>query len=272
VVRREGQFGGHGRRWINWRVGSPNGYNRGAQSVPFAPAREISPMTTNRQPREVPPTIRAKLEDLYLRVDVPAAAELAWERLLTERERQRLGGDLEACLERKGSLVNLWRELKKFSQPRAILELAHALHLVTELDYQWICRELGEEEKRSPTSKLPVWSREPRTLSFEGKLIRRIRSLKVACNVVKILDVFEERRWPSRIGNPLHDPVSIMQIHQAVHSLNKGLTGIIFHVDGDGTSVTWSRRRTTGPQAARVTGRSPRGRTKLRRVSSHRRG
>ena len=51
----------------------------------------------------------------------------AWENLLTDEERERLGGDLKQCWRKTPNLVALWIELRGKSQVRTILDLAHDL-------------------------------------------------------------------------------------------------------------------------------------------------
>ena len=138
-----------------------------------------------------------------------------------------------------GGAVVMWMKAKRFEQPLAILDLAHKHDLVTEARYRRLSRDLGAREVR-PVSKRPVWDREERVLRFEGTIVRRIRSLKVAANIVSILDGFQGRNWPARIDAP-QDLVG-QTLHDAVKSLNKGLRKISFHVDGDGQWITWRRR------------------------------
>ena len=134
-------------------------------------------------------------------------------------------------------------ELKKVSPPRAILEIARGLGLLIEDDFQRTMDELGEKRKKRRSPKHLVWDREDRKLHFEGSVIREIRSLKVAKNIVLILDRFQECGWQPRIENPLDTTLSPQRLHDAVHSLNCGLKKIRFRVEGDGTAIAWSRHR-----------------------------
>jgi hypothetical protein len=131
-------------------------------------------------------------------------------------------------------------ELRKSSQPRAILELGRGLNFLTDVDYQRLLREIGEAERKPARSKLPVWNRETGTLQFEGSEIRKVRSPSVARHATAILDTFEGHRWPSRIANPIGE--TGQTLHDAVKALNRGLKKISFHVEGDGWQISWRRR------------------------------
>jgi hypothetical protein len=200
-------------------------------------------MASNQPGQHIRPKTRRKLDDLYSKITRFVSAARVWEDLLNEEEQERLGGDLEACCRREGGIVGAWMELKKVSSPRAILEIARGLGLLIEDEFERMMDELGEERKKRRSSKLPVWDREERELRFEGSVIRRIRSLKVAKNIVLILDRFQECEWQPRIENPLDATLSPQPLHDAVHSLNSGLKKIRFRVEGDGTKIAWSRHR-----------------------------
>lgn len=213
-------------------------------------------MSGARGTSKLPAEIIAELREIGLRVTQGVPAFRALRAILTEEEWRRVEGELsryfpanfgkarnpetEAKRPPQYAIRKLM-DLRKISQPRAILGLGLALSFLTPPDYERLLRAIGEGERKPRESKLPVWDRETRTLSFEGVVIRSIRSLKVAKNVVAILDAFEGHRWPSRIMNPTGDVGQ--PVHDAVKSLNNGLTKISFHVDNDGQQITWRRCR-----------------------------
>ncbi len=88
--------------------------------------------------------------------------------------------------------------------------------------------------------KQPTWDRERRKLFFAGQEIKSVRSLKVAKNVVLVLDTFELDGWPHRIDSPLPDDSKTL--HETIDSLNKNLKVIRFRSDGDGEGIMWETR------------------------------
>jgi hypothetical protein len=121
------------------------------------------------------------------------------------------------------------------------VELGYEHGFLTEPDYRRLLQRIGEKEKRKRQAKLPVWDREERELRFEGTVVRTIRSLAVAHNIVAILDAFEAYRWRFRVDAPAE--LVDQALYDAVHTLNKGLKKMKFHVDGDGRQIRWARRR-----------------------------
>jgi hypothetical protein len=64
----------------------------------------------------------------------------------------------------------------------------------------------------------------------------------VARNIITILDTFEESGWPPGIDDPIpggHGVVSSARLHQAIHSLNRGLKRLRFRSNGSGDGIIW---------------------------------
>jgi hypothetical protein len=129
--------------------------------------------------------------------------------------------------------------LRKMSQCRAILELALATDLLTDAGYRRLLREIGEGEPKPAPTKRPVWDARAGTLRFEKTLLRTIRSLKRAKNLVAILNAFESHAWVPRVPNPLGTG---QQVHDAVLALDRSQRKVVFHVEGDGEWISWARR------------------------------
>jgi hypothetical protein len=72
-----------------------------------------------------------------------AAAERLWQRVLTEEERQRLGGDFRTAYA-KHRTAGMWMKLRGVSRDRAIVDVAHAVDLITDATHEWLLRELGQ--------------------------------------------------------------------------------------------------------------------------------
>lgn len=189
------------------------------------------------------PRIVEQIENYELRVQSPTVAGLLWERVLTENQRQRLGNNLAACL-RHGATVGMWMRLHKVSQPRAILDVAHAIGLLSESDYSWLLREVGGGRRRvarasKQSQGRPSWNWREGKLCWNGRVIRQIRSLSNPSHLHRILDAFQKARWRQQIKNPMTR--GQLQLHQVLRSLNSGLKQIRFHGRQGGTVITWSK-------------------------------
>lgn len=220
-----------------------------------------------------PPRVTAELQELLLSVDNVTAAKRVWQDVMTKEDREKLldklnaepanpaidsvehpGGPTESEEVREGrpgrllhrsyyrwGVVGLWMIAKKVEQPRAIVELAYELGFIMEPAYRRLLQNVGERKRKTRQSKLPVWDRDERTLRFENTKVRTIRSLKVARNVVAILDAFQDHRWYPKVDAPAG--LTGQALRDAVYRLNRGLKKLRFYVDGDSSQVRWSRHR-----------------------------
>jgi hypothetical protein len=81
----------------------------------------------------------------------------------------------------------------------------------------------------------PRWRPEVGELSLNDVVLKKI-AVGRAVNVAWILKQFEESGWPETIrAAELKDD----QLHQTLRSLNKGLTSLRFHSNGDGSAIRW---------------------------------
>jgi hypothetical protein len=98
-----------------------------------------------------------------------------------------------------------------------------------------------------PCREAPRWDRERRTLSWRGRVIRRLPRRAVI--QFQLLSAFEEDGWPvgpvddPLPGKPGSDPCD--RLRDAVRNLNNGLPPgtIRFHTDGSGAAVWWEAVR-----------------------------
>lgn len=202
-------------------------------------------MPTNSGQREISLDLKQELSELRQKLRTPAAFLLAWKRVLTEGHRQQLGNNVEE-LGHTEDLVAHWMRWRNLPREQAILDLGLKLNLLTVADHQRLLEALGAKHRPlSGKGKRPTWDRDARELRFEGRVVRRLRSLKVARNAVAILDAFEASGWQAQVPNPLDTAIAPERLHDAVYSLNKGLAGIAFHVEGDGARISWRRARHT---------------------------
>ena len=137
------------------------------------------------------------------------------------------------------------------SQCRAILELALATDLLTYAGYRRLLHEIGEHEDPPPAIAPPVapplpamalqpeWDNALSELRLGGKVIKRFRGPKVAKNVVKLLDAFQEEGWPRHILDPLPPSTLSKRLHDTLNSLNEGIEGLRFRTDGTGQGICW---------------------------------
>ena len=105
-------------------------------------------------------------------------------------------------------------------------------------------REIAEQMETvpdAPPKTGPSWDRIKGELSFKGEIIKTIRCVGVAKNIVLVLDTFEEMGWPERVDSPL-PPANSKKHHATIDSLNQRLSLIQFRSDGEGTGFVWQTR------------------------------
>lgn len=185
----------------------------------------------------LPPKALSLLQELYLKLQVLQIRERIWERVLTDAQRSELGPDGW-----QRNIVPIWMRWRRIRQERAIVELAHLTGFITDIDYNWLFRVIGETPDRARrnarTPRKPHWDRELGQLRWGDNIIRRVRSRTAAHRVVAVLDACQRFGWRKRI--PISDPtINDMQLRDAVKSLNVGLSTIRFRSDGTGAGIIW---------------------------------
>lgn len=104
--------------------------------------------------------------------------------------------------------------------------------------------EMGEAGTGGLAIPLPTvrWNRDTRELTVGSSIARKLRGLKVAANIVKILDAFELDGWPPHIDSPFtSDESGKEKLRAAIRTLNSGLQYLRFEADGSGEGVVWQR-------------------------------
>lgn len=86
---------------------------------------------------------REELTVSAVRIRSFVCARRLWEQVLTEEDRQGLGGDWEAAYRKYGT-AGMWRALRGVSAERAVVEVAYRLNLLDARAYRWLLRVLGE--------------------------------------------------------------------------------------------------------------------------------
>ena len=196
-------------------------------------------MTTINE-RDLPAPVIEKLKESLMRIKSFTAASWLWNKGLSDRDRQDLGGDLQTAHLQWGT-VGMWRKLRGGSMGRAIVDVSTKLQLLHKEDRVWLLKELGETPKWTGKNKKPCWDSDCGELELEGQIIRTVKTFRTPSNIQRILDEFQHRRWRKKVRNPL-EWQGQQQLHQALRSLNKGLQRIAFHSEYGGKSIRWSNR------------------------------
>ncbi len=103
--------------------------------------------------------------------------------------------------------------------------------------------EAADASAEPPQNLKPSWDRLNGRLRLGIRVIKRVRSIRQAKNVVLILDSFEDLGWPERVDDPLpsHPDIDrVERLYEAVKSLNDRLKLIRFSTVGAG--ICWNRQ------------------------------
>ena len=184
---------------------------------------------------EISSDVICELEEARQRIRPAVMADRIWRRLLSDVDRQQLGGNLEQAWRRHGS-VGMWMAVRGVSVERAIVDVACGLEVMSEHTAGWLLRELGEKEN-SHSIERPHWDVESGELRLGGRIIRRVKIRRVPSNIQQVLDSFQEAGWPTRIENPVGDDQH--QLHLTLQSLNRRLDLIRFHSHEGGRAISW---------------------------------
>ncbi len=196
----------------------------------------------------IPSRVAQELIRLRLHAMPFVVAKRVWVELLSEGERAKLGGDCRTAYGKSEGTVGMWMQVRRGSYERSLLEIEHGLDTLSQGRFAQLMAAIGEEDSRQPPSRLPVWNKKTCTLHFAGKVIRKVRGLKTASNVVRILNEFQDFDWPERIENPLPPGVSGFRLRETIRTLNRGLKLVRFRADGSGEGIIWERRYPLGAQ------------------------
>ena len=183
---------------------------------------------------DYPSEARKEINEASLRIGGPKGFLLFWNHVLTEAEKEQLGGDVEACYERNTHSANLLCGLRNWIPERAVVEIAFSLGFLTNQSYSRLTRLVSgthvDTFLTEDSHARPQWDRSTGRLEFRGDLCREIRRVSKATSIAPLLDRFQEANWPSCVE---HEPCSIdpQRIHSVVRSLNTKLTGIRFRVN-----------------------------------------
>jgi hypothetical protein len=190
----------------------------------------------------------------------------SWEYAVEIHHLRRYGlsdNDLRYFIRRKwfdhaGEVSVLGQNGRQFQPTGELLFTKRSCFILTPLGVSAVLRQFGTSSTSPPASptmiqlanglqdddllQVPTWDVERRTLSFQGRVVKRFKVHAV--NQVIVLSAFEEDGWPVRIDDPLV-PLETLDIkrrlHDTIKSLNRCQTSqrIHFHGDGTGEGVAW---------------------------------
>jgi len=110
------------------------------------------------------------------RVRLTCMADRFWKMVLTEEERQLLGGRRSAAFPL--GVAGMWQRLHGGSEERAVIEAIYAVEMLTAIERKWLIQEIGESmddaeaaiEHAANTTALVLVER-PRQVYWKGKLV-----------------------------------------------------------------------------------------------------
>jgi hypothetical protein len=187
------------------------------------------------EPRQVPTYILERFTELKSKVRYPELRARAWNRLLTEDERQRvLKKDLGS------DIVRIWSYAKNVSLDRAVIELARKLNFLFPDEDQELLAYV------EPHALASVVSTQQDMPSFhDGKLwlgdrvICRPRRRRGDGSRKEILfKAFQNANWKKVIENPYHNKDEDY-LYKALQDANQGVDGLRFASLRRAAEIEW---------------------------------
>lgn len=141
----------------------------------------------------------------------------------------------DRCLESQTKSAGLDRRIQLTSESRFVIAEPGRQALM-------LCQVYPMNAPPSVVTAKPVWDRERHELTVLGQVVKRFRW--PASNQERILEAFEEEKWPAKIDDPLppgngltpkrrlSDTIKCLNRNQAVNLLR-------FRGDGTGEGVLW---------------------------------
>ena len=194
----------------------------------------------NCQIYQLDPEIRKAIIEAFLRIRGPENFHQFWKILLTDDERDLLGGNIERCFEKDPICVNHLGQLRNWSPERATIEIAYQLGFLTSVRFDQLLVAIGVEPRALGTNNAganrPSWDLKSGRLEWNGQLLRQVK-VSVATVIVPVLDAFEDADWCPCIENPI-ESIDPQKIHEIVQSLNTDLMHLRFRVQGE--NICWN--------------------------------
>ena len=182
---------------------------------------------------DYPQQAKKEINEASSRIRGPEAFLRFWDRVLTDVEKEQLGGDVEDCFERNKHCANLLCRLRAWGPEQAIVEIAYQLEFLTVQRYTQLMNLITGTDigiaTAIETNTRPSWNRQTGHLEFRGLICREVRVAR-ATSIVPVLDSFQESNWPRCVEHRVSS-IDPQRIHDIVGSLNSNLQGIRFHVN-----------------------------------------
>jgi hypothetical protein len=192
-----------------------------------------------------PPKLSRKAHEefqlLQARVQNLTVAKMIWEWLLTDDEKALFRNSLKIAWKKCESTLGIATFAWKCSPGQALLRIYRELGDLPAAKLRWLERELGESsdfEKSPNAEERPDWRKHEGRLYWNNVVIRVIRSVLKATNIVHVLDAFQANNWCACVENPPQH-WNDQDLRETVRSLNTGLTQIRFETVG--MQVRWRR-------------------------------
>ncbi len=182
--------------------------------------------------------VQSRLQDLDQKLRPLPAAQRLWDRL-TNEQRRRLGPDIKVAYGRFPHAGRMWAELHQVDQYRAYLEVGKELGFVSNADFNWLMREIGEVPDPEVDSNRPSWNADIGKLRLDGEVIGTFRVMQSPSMPCLILAAFQHATWRTVIVDPLGGGEETLQ--EAVRYLNDRVEGIRFRTQRGGQAVSWER-------------------------------
>ncbi len=178
-----------------------------------------------------------KTEEAARRIAVFEVAVLLWDEHFTEKERERLGGDVYVAWKTPGRTVAMYMQVRGVDQFDAIIQVAYLVGFLREVDRDLLQREWGLPVGHISGLQRPVWQPKTGKLLFEKQIIRTVRvNNDKPSNICILIDRFDANEWPESIESPFSSPE---QLNETLRELNKRLKRIRFHALSKGTMCRW---------------------------------
>ncbi len=189
--------------------------------------------------RELPELIQTNFNAMVTRINLPFNKIRLWE-AFSSREKKTLGGSYENI---KLSPCKMWQKLYNKPEPVCLVEIGYKLGLIDTATRDDFLREINYQTKTKMAAKTnndlkPEWKKETGELSYNGIVIRKIRSTKSPTNAEIIFKAFHKARWKSTIPNPLHNKDPRI-LEDSIRHLRKGLSVITFSSVRRATEISW---------------------------------
>ena len=207
----------------------------------------VATKNLNSEP-QLPAALRESLQRLVDLISNDTAKRELWSERFTAADRKKFEKPGILPPEKHG-IIDLWRIARGTpTWNECIVEVANALGFINGQRRDALLSELATKLRAGMASNarsaaVPHWDNEARELRYRGQVVRTVKRLDQAYNIVKILRAFEEAGWPPRIDDPHGRKSNDETRRRDMSSLNKRMLKPLlkFECDGTGTGFLWKK-------------------------------